>query len=84
MSVQRLTINMGVPRAVHEMLLPALVARLENKYILKIAFTYARRHLQQFAQHTRIDCFLRLSSSEFRQVVFFIVAVCTYMLELIW
>ena len=77
MSVQRLTINMGVPRAVHEVLLPALVARLENKYILKIAFTYARRHLQQF-------CFLRLSSSVFRKVVFFIVAVCTYMLELIW
>ena len=84
MSVQRLTINIGVPRAVHEMLLPALVARLENTYILKIAFTYARRHLQQIAQHTRINGFLRLFSSEIRQVFFFIVAVCTYKLELIW
>ena len=81
MSLQQLTINIGVPRAVHEMHLAALVACLENKYVLKIAFTYARHHRQQFAQHTRIDCFLQLCSSVFRQVVLFMVAVCTYMLE---
>ena len=81
MSVQQLTINIGVPRAVHEVHLPAQVACLKNKYVLKTAFTYARHHLQQFAQHTKIDCFLQQCSSVFRQMVFFMVAVCTYMIE---
>ena len=81
MSVQRLTSNIDVPRAVHEMLLPALVACPKKKYIFKIALTCARHHLEHFAQHTRIDCFLQLCSSVFRQVLLFIVAVCTYMLD---